>query len=87
MPEKELLLNDIRNFVGKYKKVPFDYDYRPVFNIKTLDQNTVTPRVGLPYPLESLEVPQLKDLIVELFRYSRFCDIRGKKPTVFYQFA
>lgn len=80
MPEKELLLNDIRKFLGVGGRVTFDYGYRPVFNIKTLNNVNVTPHVGLPYPLEQLEASQLEDLIVELFRYCQFCRTRGKNP-------
>lgn len=79
MPEKELLLNDIRRFVGSDGCIAIEHGYRPVFNLSMITGRknvfTVTPRVGRPYPLEALEAPQLKDLIVELFRYRLFCEL------------
>lgn len=76
---KEQLIKDITDFVGKDGTVAFEHGYKPNFNVSYIHENEVHFRfaIGRQHQrkclLEDMTVDSLMLLIIELFRYLNYC--------------
>lgn len=81
--EKQRLVTDIREFVGKGGYLPFEHGFRPSFNAYAIYDEKVYLRAPTgkrrmrTIPLEELDERQLTILIVDVFRYMNHCHLRA----------
>lgn len=79
--EKERLIQDIRDFVGKDGNVPMEHGYRPQLNASAFNYDGMV----LSFPIgrehrrsigyEEMDEAMLTKVILELFRYYNYCHL------------
>lgn len=81
--EKEILIQDIREFVGEGGLVAFEHGFKPSVNMYSVDGNGIHRTVpdgsgGKKHsfvPFEEMDENTIKEIIINLFRYLNYCHL------------
>ena len=79
--EKERLIQDIRDFVGKDGNVPMEHGFRPTLNASAFDYDGMALRfrIGKEHrtriEYEEMDETMLTKVILDLFRYYNYCHL------------
>lgn len=79
--EKERLIQDIRDFVGKDGNVPMEHGFRPQLNASSFNYDGMVLRfpIGREHRrsigYEEMDEAMLTKVILELFRYYNYCHL------------
>ena len=79
--EKERLIQDIRDFVGKDGNVPMEHGFKPTLNASSFDYGGMALRFPIGkerrkrIEYEEMDEAMLTKVILDLFRYFNYCHL------------
>lgn len=80
---KDSLIRAIKEYIGTDGCIAFEHGYRPTFNAQMITDKEVILRFRIGkkkisrIPLEDLDEQMLTKLIIEIFKYQNYCQLRA----------
>ena len=75
---RDQLIKDIKEFVGKDGYVPFEHGYQPTVNAYAVDYDGIWLKTTHKHrPFEEMCTEGIANIVFELFRYMNYCHLHA----------